>query len=557
MASSSDKDKVMEIDRLERIDWCDIFKGIVIILVVVGHATGKFNQYIYQFHMAAFFFISGFTSKRKNSSLIEDYIKKFYKLKCPFYIIAFFGITLFWIFSKCEILSIISTTQYPASYYDALAALFKSSTVYCDWLGAIWFLPVLFWTSVIFATILKLSKNDCVFCLISIVLFVWGIKMATGNIYCYGMDLPCIALAFMAMGYLYKRYQGKIVKEGYYFIKILLICIVWGLLLQLGFKNVVDWPVRRFNGITDLFLPIPGIFLVINIAKLLSGSRYLKQTFIELGKNSMGIMCFHFIGFKVAYVILVLFHEMKKDEIYNLVPPMTVKNDWWLLICIISIIFSLLFWKVLHCFSFARLLLGSGDVSKYLKIITETKIFRQSNTILLFLIERIVTNPMEKLKRNKHRKKVVVIGFAVVLMLYVFTRYDIGKIEVTFPYKKSMVSFDSGWYAQSSNENYRWIDKKSEFTTYIIKQNNLNITGYIPDNVENMSYISIKINGVEICREQVSSNQQIDICMDISKYTKAFQKNTFEIEMDGVRVIKETDVDLREFSALINSILIY
>lgn len=120
-----------------------------------------------------------------------------------------------------------------------------------------------------------------------------------------------------------------------------------------------------------------------------------------------------------------------------------------------------------------------------------------------------------------------------------------------------MVSFDSGWYAQSSNENYRWIDKKSEFTTYIIKQNNLNITGYIPDNVENMSYISIKINGVEICREQVSSNQQIDICMDISKYTKAFQKNTFEIEMDGVRVIKETDVDLREFSALINSILIY
>lgn len=121
MASSSDKDKVMEIDRLERIDWCDIFKGIVIILVVVGHATDKFNQYIYQFHMAAFFFISGFTSKRKNSSLIEDYIKKFYKLKCPFYIIAFFGITLFWIFSKCEILSIISTTQYPASYYDALA----------------------------------------------------------------------------------------------------------------------------------------------------------------------------------------------------------------------------------------------------------------------------------------------------------------------------------------------------------------------------------------------------------------------------------------------------
>ena len=46
-------------EKKNRISWCDIYKGIVIIIVVVGHATGKFNQYIYQFHMAAFFLISG------------------------------------------------------------------------------------------------------------------------------------------------------------------------------------------------------------------------------------------------------------------------------------------------------------------------------------------------------------------------------------------------------------------------------------------------------------------------------------------------------------------
>ena len=31
----------------ERIEWCDIFKGLLIILVVTGHATGMFNRYIY------------------------------------------------------------------------------------------------------------------------------------------------------------------------------------------------------------------------------------------------------------------------------------------------------------------------------------------------------------------------------------------------------------------------------------------------------------------------------------------------------------------------------
>ena len=44
----------------KRIEWVDIYKALGIILVVVGHATGAFNNYIYQFHMAAFFLISGY-----------------------------------------------------------------------------------------------------------------------------------------------------------------------------------------------------------------------------------------------------------------------------------------------------------------------------------------------------------------------------------------------------------------------------------------------------------------------------------------------------------------
>ena len=39
-----------------RIAWCDIYKAIVIILVVIGHTRGGIlSNIIYQFHMAAFF----------------------------------------------------------------------------------------------------------------------------------------------------------------------------------------------------------------------------------------------------------------------------------------------------------------------------------------------------------------------------------------------------------------------------------------------------------------------------------------------------------------------
>jgi len=36
-----------------------IYKAVAICLVVVGHSADIFNGYPYQFHVAAFFFISG------------------------------------------------------------------------------------------------------------------------------------------------------------------------------------------------------------------------------------------------------------------------------------------------------------------------------------------------------------------------------------------------------------------------------------------------------------------------------------------------------------------
>ena len=45
-----------------RVEWVDLFKAICILSMVIGHAWGGMNDIIYQFHMAAFFFISGFTS---------------------------------------------------------------------------------------------------------------------------------------------------------------------------------------------------------------------------------------------------------------------------------------------------------------------------------------------------------------------------------------------------------------------------------------------------------------------------------------------------------------
>ena len=47
----------------KRIEWIDIAKGILIVLVVLGHSeiSGIAASVINSFHMAAFFFLAGLT----------------------------------------------------------------------------------------------------------------------------------------------------------------------------------------------------------------------------------------------------------------------------------------------------------------------------------------------------------------------------------------------------------------------------------------------------------------------------------------------------------------
>ena len=73
-----------EIASGKRIEWVDIYKGLAICLMVIGHATGRWNEFIYQFHMAAFFFISGYTLKYGEKDVLKTIWNRFYSLVLPY-----------------------------------------------------------------------------------------------------------------------------------------------------------------------------------------------------------------------------------------------------------------------------------------------------------------------------------------------------------------------------------------------------------------------------------------------------------------------------------------
>lgn len=71
--------------------WIDIYRGIAIMLVVLGHldVPRPMYNFIFVFHMYAFFFISGVTYKTNSSSYKETVIKNIKRLLVPYIIYAY------------------------------------------------------------------------------------------------------------------------------------------------------------------------------------------------------------------------------------------------------------------------------------------------------------------------------------------------------------------------------------------------------------------------------------------------------------------------------------
>ena len=113
-------------DKVERISWIDTTRGIAILLVVFGHCMGyidnPINKVILSFHMPLFFFLSGCCAKRKTD--IAAFLKSKIRKLLPGQLFLATTCVIYDFFAVGK-LSIISN-------------LF------------IWFLPVLFYTEIVF-----------------------------------------------------------------------------------------------------------------------------------------------------------------------------------------------------------------------------------------------------------------------------------------------------------------------------------------------------------------------------------------------------------------------
>ncbi len=264
----------------KRLDYIDTAKGILIILVALGHyiqllpMDAPLAQYpyfikdfIYYFHMPAFIIISGMLSNpnKWNELGFMPFLKrKIIRIMIPYFVF--------------EVLAGI--TRIILFHISIQDAIYNTFTMQCN-LGSNWFIATLFFAEILFYFTHKLGKIINCFIAFICIFFMPDYAPLNGNL-CIVILRIMIALAFINIGYFAKKiwqYNNNI--------------IMWLCLLGLLFSSAFDIPMELWDvSITDPILysvrALMGTYLVLNISRVKT-SKFLSAC----GINSLGIMMTH------------------------------------------------------------------------------------------------------------------------------------------------------------------------------------------------------------------------------------------------------------------------
>lgn len=312
----------------KRIAWIDVAKGLLIILVILGHSN--INDItavvINSFHMAAFFVLSGITYRGEKSTFREFFCKKFRTIIIPY--LVFSLIMLVYLLLKkilfrgytFDIISGVISIVIPISGRS-------STTVY-----GLWFFPCLFVAEIIlyvFFYIYRNSKNNVMSVILgymSLCVICRGGGIAGLNLVSI-IDILPIAVLYLGIGILMQKYLDQF-KEKHVFMGLSL-CMVFIICVLLNYRisgYVFDMSSMHL-GIVPLYIisGICGTFSIFALAISLSRFKTLEM----IGKNSMYYYGLHYeiiggieklfrtgyfqtiVTMSILYIVIYFYKSMK------------------------------------------------------------------------------------------------------------------------------------------------------------------------------------------------------------------------------------------------------
>lgn len=351
--------------------WIELYQGIAVILLVIGHA-GRFQRYIYPFHAAAFFFVAGYAQGQEKRNTLRTVWDEFYTLLLPYSFVFLFLLLC------CEVLNRMGLYRYFFPEYSLYYGLSSSVNQFFIhgkclvwWLDAGWICLSFFAVQVLHSVFSALSGKDTrIYFILTVLMYFTGYYLVReGYFFRVGWinhDLVCIGFGFFGAGSLFRQMgileRWKAPKKGVQKVKWAVV-FVGSAAVMYYFTRVVPssvcYPERSFNQpFPDFIMGISGCILLWFLTVFLEKLPYIKSVFLCIGRNWMGIIFFHLQFFSVTFGILYFFHRIPLDAVRQLYPDGEIGRIWWWLFVLVGIVMSIAEWKLLTSITGIRFFLG-------------------------------------------------------------------------------------------------------------------------------------------------------------------------------------------------------
>lgn len=324
----------------KRIDWVDVAKGIGVICVVLGHISKyqdhwKFVQFLYGFHVGAFFILSGIIFKKKINCMFDDLMDSIIKHYVIPYIIS-------------VLIILICKELFTADFH-----FFENLKGYVLQIraGSIWFITVLALSKIIIWFLNNKINNRKLLTVIVIIIFCSGcISLKYYNRLIWNLDLVPMGVFFV--------YFGVIISDKMTNLSIpKLKCFIFGeLSLFISFIStvinrltqdvIVRISISDINIVPLYVLSVISGFLGISLlSMILSKSKFLSY----IGKNSFSFIVFNSVAsdFVKACKSLKPFYMTATNVVQNVTVYFFAEL---IILFIISIIYNVLINQVISLF---------------------------------------------------------------------------------------------------------------------------------------------------------------------------------------------------------------
>lgn len=240
----------METDQINqqkrpRIVWIDIMRGLLMFWVIFGHITEDPDQinYIYSFHMPAYFFLTGMTfAFRKDRRTWPFIFDKVFGLLVPYLVLNFYAAPF------REWLEYIGEAN-SQSFLDLLIGIFYSNadSGYKMASNTLWFIPCLFLSTLLLFFISKLCNDDLKMMTAftaALVFSCWVAHLNTGS---GGPSHYCGAIfsvVFMLAGYVFSQHMAEVQRLIYKY--------KWLAAALIPVLLTAGWRISTYNGYVSI-----------------------------------------------------------------------------------------------------------------------------------------------------------------------------------------------------------------------------------------------------------------------------------------------------------------